>query len=91
MNRTELVQAVAERTGLTKKDAEAAVKATFETISDELAKGGDFQLLGFGRFFVKERPERVAKSPATGESVIVPKKNVVKVKISSTLADRVNA
>ena len=69
MNKTELIAAVAERTGLTKKDAERAVAATFDTIAAQLAAGEKIQVTGFGTFEVKEREARVGRNPLTGESI----------------------
>ena len=64
MNKTELIAAVAEKAGLTKKDAERVVSATFETITASLAKGEKVQVSGFGIFEVKAREARVGRNPA---------------------------
>ena len=64
MNKTDLVAAVAERSGLTKKDAERVVSATFDTITAELVKGEKVQISGFGIFEVKAREARVGVIPA---------------------------
>ncbi len=69
MNKTELVNEVAERSGLTKKDATSAVNAVFESISDTLAKGESIQLIGFGNFEVRERAARKGRNPQTGEEI----------------------
>ncbi len=69
MNKSELIDAVAKSADLKKKDAEAAVKAVFEAIEGELAKGGKVQLMGFGTFSVKERKARTGRNPATGEAI----------------------
>ena len=58
MNKTELIASVAAKTELTKKDAEKAVKAVFDTVAEELAEGGKVQVIGFGTFEVRERAAR---------------------------------
>ncbi len=67
MNKTELIAAVAAKTGLKKKDAEAAVSAVFSTVADELAAGNKVQVIGFGTFEVKERAARDGRNPFTNE------------------------
>ena len=69
MTKTELVALVAEKTGLTKKDSEKAVKATFEAVTEALVKGEKVQLVGFGSFEVKERPAHMGINPATKEKI----------------------
>ena len=71
MNKTELISAVKEKTGLTGKDAEAAVKAVFDSVSEALAKGDKVQLIGFGTFEVRERAAKEARNPRTGETIKV--------------------
>lgn len=71
MNKTELISAVKEKTGLTGKDAEAAVKAVFDSVSEALAKGEKVQLIGFGTFEVRERAAKEARNPRTGETIKV--------------------
>ena len=66
MNKTELVAAVAEKAGLTKKDAEAAVKAFTDVVSAQLKKGDKVQLVGFGTFEVSKRAAREGRNPQTG-------------------------
>ena len=63
MNKTELVAAIAEKTGLTKKDAEGAVKAFTDTVAEQLKAGDKIQLVGFGTFEVAERAARTGKNP----------------------------
>ena len=72
MNKTELIAAVAAKTGLKKKDAEAAVAAVFATVADELAAGNKVQVIGFGTFEVKARAARNGKNPRTGEAITIP-------------------
>jgi len=72
MNKTELVADVAEKAGLSKRDAEKAVNAVFESITESLKAGDKVSLVGFGTFDVKERAERMCKNPRTGEAVVSP-------------------
>ncbi|MCL6515575.1 HU family DNA-binding protein [Alicyclobacillus sp.] len=69
MNKAELIQEVAERTGMTKKDATQAVEAVFNAISDALARGEKVQLVGFGNFEIRERAARKGRNPQTGEVI----------------------
>lgn len=89
MNKTELVAAVAERSGLTKKDAERVVSATFETITAELMKGEKIQISGFGIFEVKAREARVGRNPRTKEAIEIPASKIPAFKASKTLKDTV--
>ena len=72
MNKTELVSSVAEKSELTKKDAEKAVSAVFASIEEALAKGEKVQLVGFGTFEVRERKARTGRNPQTGEEIQIP-------------------
>ena len=72
MNKTELIGMVAEKTELSKKDAEAAVAAVIDAITEALTKGEKVQLVGFGSFEVKERAERVGRNPQTKETIQIP-------------------
>ncbi|RAS77271.1 HU family DNA-binding protein [Priestia endophytica] len=69
MNKTELVNAVATKSELTKQDAAKAVDALFKTISDTLSKEEKIQLIGFGTFEVRERAARTGRNPQTGEEM----------------------
>ena len=69
MNKTELVAAIAEKTELTKKDAESALKAFTDVVAEELKKGEKIQLVGFGTFEVSERAAREGRNPQTGETM----------------------
>lgn len=71
MTKTELVAAVAEEAEISKKDAEKAVSAVFASIEGALAAGDKVQLIGFGTFEVKERPEREGRNPSTGEKMTI--------------------
>lgn len=89
MKKTELVAAVAEKSNLTKKDAEAAVSAVVEAISEALAKGESVQLVGFGTFEVRERSEKQCRNPRTGETMTVAATKVPAFKAGSALKSAV--
>ena len=89
MNKTELITAVAEKTGLTKKDAERVVSATFETITETLKKGDKVQVFGFGNFDVKTREARVGRNPRTKETIQIPATKLPAFKASKALKDTV--
>ena len=89
MNKTELVAAAAEKTGITKKDAECLLSAAFETISEKLIQGEKVQLSGFGSFEVKDREARVGRNPHTKESIEIPATKVPVFKASKALRDTV--
>ena len=72
MNKTELIAAVAEKAGLTKKDVEKAVAALLETVKGEVAKKGKVQLIGFGTFEARTRNARTGKNPRTNEPIKIP-------------------
>ena len=89
MNKTELIAAVAAKTGLTKKDAERVVSATFETLTDSLKKGDKVQVSGFGIFEVKTREARIGRNPRTKEEIKIPATKLPAFKASKTLKDAV--
>ena len=89
MNKTELIAAVAEKTGMTKKDAERVVSVTFDTIARELQKGEKVQISGFGSFEVKERSARVGRNPHTKEAVQIPASKAPVFKASKILKENV--
>ena len=91
MNKTELVAASAEKTELTKKEAEKALKAFTDIIAEELAKGEKIQLVGFGTFEVSERAEREGRNPMTGETIKIAASKTPKFKAGKALKDQVNA
>ena len=76
MNKAELINAAAEKAGLSKKDTEAAVNAAIDVISQCLAEGDKVQLVGFGAFEVKSRAERIGRNPKTKESIKIPASKV---------------
>ena len=90
MNKTELVSEVAEKAGLTKKDAEAAVKAVVDSISEALVSGEKVQLVGFGTFEVRERAARFGRDPRTGESMEIAASKTPAFKAGQGLKDAVN-
>ena len=90
MNKTELVDAIAKETGLSKKDSEKAVKAFTETVSKELKKKGKVQLVGFGTFDTAKRAARTGKNPQTGAAIKIPAATVPKFKAGKALKDAVN-
>ena len=91
MNKTELVAAMAEQAGVTKKVAEAALNAFQDTVACELKKGGKIQLVGFGTFEVSERAAREGRNPHTGEVMKIAASKAPKFKAGKALKDSVNA
>ena len=91
MNKTELVAAMAEKTELSKKDAEKALKAFTDVVAEELTKGEKIQLVGFGTFEVAERPAREGRNPRTGETMTIEASKTPKFKAGKALKDLVNA
>ena len=91
MNKTELVAAMADQTGLTKKDVEAVLKAFTDVVSGELKKGGKVQLVGFGTFEVSERAAREGRNPQSGEPMKIAASKAPKFKDGKALKDMVNA
>ena len=89
MNKTELIAAIAEKTGLSKKDTERVVNATLETVSETLKKGDKVSLSGFGIFEVKAREARVGRNPRTKEAIQIPATRLPAFKASKTLKDAV--
>ena len=90
MNKTELVAGVAEKAGLTKKDAEKAVNALLESVQQELNAGGKVQMIGFGTFEVKERAARKGRNPRTGQDIEIPATKNPVFKAGKALKDAVN-
>ena len=89
MNKTELITVAAEKSGMTKKDAERVVNAALDAITATLAEGGRVQLSGFGIFEVKEREARVGRNPRTKETIEIPATKLPAFKASKTLKDSV--
>ena len=89
MNKTEIIAAVAQKTGMTKKDAERVINATIETIETSLVKGDKVQISGFGIFEVKAREARVGRNPRTKETIQIPATRLPAFKASKALKDAV--
>ena len=90
MNKTELTVAMAEQAGISRKDAEKALKAFTDVVADELKKGGKVQLVGFGTFEVSERAAREGRNPQTKETIKIPASKAPKFKAGKALKDMVN-
>ena len=90
MNKTELVAAIADKAKISKKDAEAAVKAFTEVVTKELKKGGKIQLVGFGTFEVVKRAAREGRNPQTGKPMKIAASKAPKFKAGRGLKDIVN-
>ena len=91
MNKTELIEQMASKSGLTKKNAEAALNAFIESVSEQLAKGDKVSLVGFGTFEVSERAAREGRNPQTGETMKIAASKAPKFKAGKALKDTVNA
>ena len=89
MNKTDLIAAVAEKCGITKKDAERVVSATIETVEAKLVAGEKVSVSGFGIFEVKAREARVGRNPRTKETIQIPATRLPVFKASKTLKDSV--
>ena len=91
MNKTELVAAIADQAELSKKDAEKALEAFVDVVTDELKKGERIQLVGFGSFEVTERAAREGINPLTKKPMSIPASKAPKFKAGKALKDAVNA
>ncbi|MBO5555802.1 MAG: HU family DNA-binding protein [Oscillospiraceae bacterium] len=89
MNKAELIAAVAEKAGLSKKDSEKAVNAAFDAITETLVAGEKVQLVGFGAFEVKERGARMGRNPQTKEEMPIPATRVASFKVGKALKDAI--
>ena len=90
MNKTELVAAMADAAGLSKKDAEKALKAFTDVVAEELKKDGKVQLVGFGTFEVSKRTAREGRNPQTGKTMSIPASKAPKFKAGKALKDSIN-
>ncbi len=90
MNKSELVSAIAEVSGLTKADSEKALNATTEAIKSALTKGESIQLIGFGTFSISERSARTGRNPQTGKEIQIAAKKVAKFKPGKALDEAIN-
>ncbi|QBY46176.1 HU family DNA-binding protein (plasmid) [Arsenophonus nasoniae] len=89
MNKTELINQIADKTSLTKKDSEKAVNAFIETVTESLKSSNDVQLIGFGSFQVKHRAARDGRNPKTGEPLKIAAANVPSFKAGQRLKEAV--
>lgn len=89
MNKTELISAVANTAGLSKKDTEKAVNSVFENIGNALSSGDKIQVIGFGTFEVRKRKAREGRNPATGDVISIPEVNVPVFKPGKALKEKV--
>jgi len=89
MNKTELISAIAEKSGLSKKDSEKALSAAIDSITEALAKGDKVQLVGFGSYEVKERAARTGHNPKTKEAIVIPASKNPVFKAGKALKDAV--
>ena len=89
MNKAELINAAADKAGLSKKDTETAVNAVFDVIAKALADGDKVQLVGFGSFEVRPRAARVGRNPKTKETIKIPASKVPAFKPGKALKDTV--
>ena len=90
MNKTELIAAVAGKCSISKKDAEAVVLATFESITDALVKGEKVQIVGFGGFEVRERPAHKGHNPMTGAEIEIAESKAASFKAGKALKEALN-
>ena len=90
MTKSELIDAIAEKAGLSKTDATKALAATLESVTDALKSGEKVALIGFGTFSVSPRAARTGKNPQTGEAIAIPASNAAKFKAGQQLKDAVN-
>ena len=90
MNKTELITTMAEKSGLTKKDSEAALKAFIETVEETLAYGDKVALVGFGTFETRERAAREGRNPKTKEIIQIPATTVPAFKAGSAFKEKMN-
>lgn len=91
MNKQQLIETMASKAELTKVDAEKALKAFIDVVTEEMKKGGKVQLVGFGTFEVTERAARTGRNPQTGEAIEIKASKAPKFKAGKALKDTVNA
>ena len=89
MKKSEMIEAIANEAGVSKADAERVYNATFNLFKKELKKGEKVAVAGFGTFKVSERAARTGRNPQTGETIKIPARNAVSVKVGSKLKDAV--
>lgn len=91
MNKAELIDAIADCSGVSKADSKKVLEAFTNTLSTKLKSGDRISLVGFGSFSVSERSARTGRNPQTGAEIQIPAKKVVKFKAGSELSDSVNS
>jgi DNA-binding protein HU-beta len=91
MNKDSLIGSIAEKSGLTRKDSEAALNAFIKSVSEALAKQEKVTLIGFGTFSVVQRAARTGRNPSTGEPMDIPAKDVPKFSPGTQLKEKVAA
>lgn len=77
MNKSDLIDSIAELSGLSKKDSEKALNAVLDSVVNSLSKGEEISLANFGSFKVKKRASRKGRNPQTGEEITIPERNVI--------------
>ena len=90
MNKSELVSAIADKAAITKKDAEKVLQSFVDVVTEELAKGGKVQIVGFGTFDVADRKAREGRNPQTGKPMTIPASKAPRFKVGKALKDAVN-
>lgn len=90
MNKSEMVAALAQKADISKKDAEKVLTAFVDVVAESLKNGEKVQLVGFGTFETKERPERIGRNPHTGEEIKIEKSKSVSFKVGKALKDSLN-
>lgn len=90
MNKSELIASIAEKSGMTKKDAEKALNGFIESVEDALGKEDKVQLVGFGTFEVRVRDARKGRNPQTGQEIDIPAAKVPAFKAGKSLKDKLN-
>lgn len=90
MNKSELVSAIADKSGLSKSDAKKALDGVLEAITDALKAGDKIALVGFGTFSVSERPERQGINPSTKQTITIPAKKIAKFKAGADIDNALN-
>lgn len=90
MKKAEMIEALSNATGLTKADSEKAFNATFDLIKNELEKGNEVSVSGFGKFKITERAARTGRNPLTGETIEIKASKSVGFKVGKELKDRLN-
>lgn len=90
LNKTDLVAAIAEKSGKTKADTKVFLDAVLDAFTDELVKGNEIALIGFANFKVEQVAERQGRNPSTGQPITIPAKKAIKVVIGKSLKDAVN-